>query len=183
MAVIDPQPSCLLFKLPPELRNYIYELIFATPDTIDFVDACSPPKDLVLTCRRLHTEMTGLYKEAYRAYWSETTFEIDMFLDKPKRTERDPSTKTRRPKFTRRSRTCATKTSRTYPMFTSRPPRRTDSLSSATPPGTPVLSIFPSRTHRSTRPYSSSTHWKIQALSRMQGWRPLPPGHRRASAR
>lgn len=60
------------------------------PDVVDLVDVCSPPKDLVVTCRRLHVETSGLYKEAYRACWSETTFQIDMFGNEPDKEERRP---------------------------------------------------------------------------------------------
>lgn len=75
---IDTQPECPLFKLPPEIRNQIWELAFASPSTINFVDACPPSKDLALTCRRIYEETGEMYIDAFRSYWSGTLFTIDI---------------------------------------------------------------------------------------------------------
>lgn len=71
--------ACPLFRLPAELRNYIYELTFATPPTIDFIEACPPSKALVVTCRAIRDETAKMYQAMYRKYWKESTFVIDMF--------------------------------------------------------------------------------------------------------
>lgn len=75
------QSNCPLFKLPQELRDQIYELVY-TAETKDdgtiMLNATKPPtKDLGLTCQRLHVESYGLFKTAYRQYWDHE-FSIDL---------------------------------------------------------------------------------------------------------
>lgn len=80
---VNAQPECRLFMLPPEIRNIIYELVFISPSTVDFVDASSPPKALVMTCRRIHQETSEAYTDIYRSYWSKTKFMIEVFEGNP----------------------------------------------------------------------------------------------------
>ena len=78
----NPQASSLLFILPRELRDQIYNLAFTiktnADNTIDLNTATKPPsKSLSLTCQRLHNETFALYKAAYKN-WPTHTFNIDM---------------------------------------------------------------------------------------------------------
>lgn len=71
----EEQNDCPIFKLPPELRNDIYELAF-TPDddemnadgTICMDRATLPSKDIVVTCQRIYLESKGLYRKACQEY-------------------------------------------------------------------------------------------------------------------
>lgn len=72
------QSACPLFRLPTELRNRIYNLAFATPPSVDFADATPPSKALVQTCRRIHSETSKMHKAAFKDFWAETEFTIDM---------------------------------------------------------------------------------------------------------
>lgn len=60
----------------PELRNYIYELMFSAPDAteVDLFEAKPPPKSLLLTCRQVYNEAAALYRAAYRSFWTESDF-------------------------------------------------------------------------------------------------------------
>ncbi|KAK4895296.1 hypothetical protein LTR27_006639 [Elasticomyces elasticus] len=80
------QPSTFL-TIPPEIRNDIYELVFnqiwtagtnyaETGDTVDLMKAVPPSKAPILACRQMFNEAKGLYKTAYRGYWSEVHFTI-----------------------------------------------------------------------------------------------------------
>lgn len=82
--------SCLLTELSAEMRNHIYELAF-TPDTDSAqqiaIEATSPPsKALLLTCKQINSEARGLYKSAYRSYWTDVHFTLDL----EKYLEKDP---------------------------------------------------------------------------------------------
>lgn len=74
------QDDCLLFKLPPELRAQIGELVFATPSRVNLVDAQAPGgKELTATCQWMYGETAEMYTHMYRSYWSDTNFFIDVF--------------------------------------------------------------------------------------------------------
>lgn len=74
------RPFCpLLDKLPAEMRNRIYEYVFATEDngddTIDLAAQDDPPsKNILRTCRQVHAEAAQLYKKTYQAYWTSKNF-------------------------------------------------------------------------------------------------------------
>ncbi|KAK4626505.1 hypothetical protein CLAFUW4_04989 [Fulvia fulva] len=67
-----------LFKLPAELRNEIYGLVFTSEyrdaDAVNLLTATPPPKNLLLTCKAIHSEAGKLYKTCYQSFWSETHF-------------------------------------------------------------------------------------------------------------
>ncbi|KAF2166749.1 hypothetical protein M409DRAFT_22803 [Zasmidium cellare ATCC 36951] len=73
--------SCLFFeKLPAEMRNTIYELAF-TPavlsnEAVHLPDSTPPSKSLLTTCRQMHSEAKGVYRRAYRNYWTNSNFYI-----------------------------------------------------------------------------------------------------------
>lgn len=73
------RPQCALLELPAELRNHIFQLSFMEPPSVDFLDAEPPSKALTLTCRHIHAETALMYKAAYRSFWTETEFTIDLF--------------------------------------------------------------------------------------------------------
>ncbi|KAK4950917.1 hypothetical protein LTR10_010910 [Elasticomyces elasticus] len=77
--------SSTFLTIPPEIRNDIYERAFdqiwtagtnyaETGDTVDLMKAVPPSKAPLLACRQMFDEAKGLYKTAYRAYWSEVHF-------------------------------------------------------------------------------------------------------------
>ncbi|RMY69187.1 hypothetical protein D0863_06624 [Hortaea werneckii] len=77
-----------LMKLPPELRNEIYELALFQEadddyDPVDLMYPYPPSKDLLLSCREIYHEAKGIYKQAYRAFWETSTFIIDDVADMP----------------------------------------------------------------------------------------------------
>lgn len=64
---------------PPEIRNYIYQLAFSTPDSKIELDTASPPsKALLLTCRQVYAEAKNVYRAAYRDFWSKTHFYVSL---------------------------------------------------------------------------------------------------------
>lgn len=69
---VNDQHNSPLFKLAPELRNTIYNLVFSTTSndegTIDFDDTTPPAKALISTCQLLYQESHGIYKTAFREY-------------------------------------------------------------------------------------------------------------------
>jgi hypothetical protein len=85
---MDAQDSCLLFKLPPELRNQIYAYAIDRTDgqygwvedhdgpRISLLNAkqCAPSNELLTTCRRIFGEGRGIFVQAQRDFWSKTTF-------------------------------------------------------------------------------------------------------------
>lgn len=80
--LLASQTDCpLLTKLPPELRNRIYEYVFTTDESMhkDLVAARAqgPPSDLLLTCQRVFAETTGIYQVARTSYWRDTTFYVN----------------------------------------------------------------------------------------------------------
>lgn len=46
---------------------------------MDLLEAHPPSKALTLICRRLHRETATIYKTAYRSFWQDTGFTIDLF--------------------------------------------------------------------------------------------------------
>ncbi|KAK3617668.1 hypothetical protein LTR56_025135 [Elasticomyces elasticus] len=67
----DSQTSPLL-ELPPELRNNIYELAFATTaGPVNLFDASPPNKALLVVCTQIRNEAASLFKWGY---WRTTTF-------------------------------------------------------------------------------------------------------------
>ena len=78
-----------LMKLPPELRNEIYELVLFQEDDdddyepIDLMNPCPPSKDLLLSCREIYHEAKGIYKQAYKAFWKTSDFTIEDVSDMP----------------------------------------------------------------------------------------------------
>ncbi|KAK5121255.1 hypothetical protein LTR85_005421 [Meristemomyces frigidus] len=71
--------ACRLLSLPAELRNWIYELTFTTPDTdeVDLLNTSPPSKCLLTTCRQIGAEATALYKSAFRHYWKTSHFVVN----------------------------------------------------------------------------------------------------------
>ncbi|KAK4895327.1 hypothetical protein LTR27_006670 [Elasticomyces elasticus] len=61
-----------LFTLPAELRNEIYELAFTMEldKQIELFSAVPPSNSLILTCRQVCDEAAGIYRQAYRAFWT-----------------------------------------------------------------------------------------------------------------
>ncbi|KAK4892025.1 hypothetical protein LTR27_009375 [Elasticomyces elasticus] len=77
------QTRSRLLALPPELRNEIMELAFTHNQTpVDLLTATPPSKSILLTCRTIYEEAKGLHKEAYRRFWTESTFRIRMNVAK-----------------------------------------------------------------------------------------------------
>ncbi|KAK5121165.1 hypothetical protein LTR85_005649 [Meristemomyces frigidus] len=80
--------SCRFLKLPPELRNRIYELAFTTEaeegTNINLLDAAGPTKALLLTCRQIHSEAVGFHKQAYRRYWTTSKFTLSTLNFSPR---------------------------------------------------------------------------------------------------
>nr|OQO15847.1 hypothetical protein B0A51_17929 [Rachicladosporium sp. CCFEE 5018] len=80
-----PQHQSLLFRLPGELRNRIYEAYFAstlTPeDKVDITHRTrgkmtaiikAPPTALLRTCQQAYKELLALHREANRWFWERT---------------------------------------------------------------------------------------------------------------
>lgn len=73
----DEQQECLLLKkLPGELRNCIYELVFAEPDVVNLRHAKLPSRNLLLTCRKVYGEAQKIYVDYCCRYWKDTEFII-----------------------------------------------------------------------------------------------------------
>lgn len=77
--------ECLMFRLPRELRDKIYDLAFATEHknaTIEFATARSlaPSINLLLTGRCIHQEAEETYQSSYAAFWSENIFVLPFQL-------------------------------------------------------------------------------------------------------
>jgi hypothetical protein len=89
MAKQHEQLDSFFFKLPGELRNRIYELVFEHDnEPVNIVDAfypslkvlsnAAPPSSaLMRACRRLCSECMGFHAVAYRDYWRKD-FVIDL---------------------------------------------------------------------------------------------------------
>jgi hypothetical protein len=75
---VDAQDECLLFKLPPELRNAIYTYTIDRTDgqygwiedhdgpKLSLLNAktCAPSNELLTTCRRIYAEGRGIFVQA-----------------------------------------------------------------------------------------------------------------------
>ncbi|GIZ42828.1 hypothetical protein CKM354_000608200 [Cercospora kikuchii] len=78
------QDDCsFLEKLPAELRNEIYELVFTSDDDdfegwVELEDAEPPSRALLWTCQQIKTEATQIYEEACSKYWTETSFRVTL---------------------------------------------------------------------------------------------------------
>lgn len=71
--------ECLFFRLPKELRDNIYDLVFATEHknaTIQFATARSlaPSVNLLLTNRTINKDAEKAYQTSYTTFWSENIF-------------------------------------------------------------------------------------------------------------
>lgn len=95
-AVSNRQPrQTTLLGIPRELRNKIFEYVYATPHSVSITvtTAWSPPfnseastslsqappcKDPILVCRQLYAEMGKMQARAFRQYWSNTVFEVSL---------------------------------------------------------------------------------------------------------
>ncbi|KAK4619480.1 hypothetical protein CLAFUW4_10785 [Fulvia fulva] len=70
--------------LPAELRNEIYELAFTSAhdsvnnEAIDIRETSPPSKALLFAGRQTYNEAAKIYQEAYRKYWVEPHFELDV---------------------------------------------------------------------------------------------------------
>ena len=95
----DPQDNCLLFKLPPELRDMIYTYVFApgpecSSDSTVAVDTLedryykrSPSEMLLLrTCRLINTDAASMFARAM----SNLTLVIDLRHARRGRTKTSP---------------------------------------------------------------------------------------------
>lgn len=71
-----------MFKLPLELREDIYKLVYLTAadkhEKIDLLTAAGPSKSLLLTCRDLNSDARAFQRAAYRRYWREGHFMIRL---------------------------------------------------------------------------------------------------------
>ncbi|KAK4950923.1 hypothetical protein LTR10_010916 [Elasticomyces elasticus] len=66
-----------LLTIAPELRNSIYELVFAADvGPVKLLEASPPEKALLQVCKQTLNEAAGLYVAAFRSYWQGTTFTI-----------------------------------------------------------------------------------------------------------
>ena len=77
------QATCPFFeKLPPELRNQIYEYVFTTEKSRHkaLVTATfkRPESNVLLTCQRVFVEASGMFEVARTAYWKKSTFYVDL---------------------------------------------------------------------------------------------------------
>ena len=75
------QSQSPFFRLPPELRNYIYDDVFtsslpAEGSQVDLLTATAPCKALALTCKRTREDSSLLYRSTYRRFWSQTCFSL-----------------------------------------------------------------------------------------------------------
>ena len=78
-AIAVTTTGCLLLRLPKELRDNIYDLVFATEHknaTIQFATARSlaPSVNLLLTNRTINQDAEKAYQTSYIAFWSENIF-------------------------------------------------------------------------------------------------------------
>ncbi|KJX98809.1 hypothetical protein TI39_contig390g00010 [Zymoseptoria brevis] len=70
---------CPLLQLSAELRNKMWELAFTVNDKstrVDLFKAVGPSCALLLTCKKISSEATGIFKTAQHHYWEETKFKI-----------------------------------------------------------------------------------------------------------
>jgi len=83
-ASLTADTQCLLLKLPPELRNIIYGMAFATHefdreyDPIALEDARPPLPGLLLSCKQVHQEAAQMYRQMLKDFWSRRMFVLDF---------------------------------------------------------------------------------------------------------
>jgi hypothetical protein len=82
----DPQTQCILFRLPQELRDNIYEHVFGTGVVEGYIQikdslAIAPQSALTITCRQIHDEATPLHQAATTTYWAANVFRYTLSLD------------------------------------------------------------------------------------------------------
>ncbi|KAK5678575.1 hypothetical protein LTS10_009019 [Elasticomyces elasticus] len=67
-----------LLAIPPEIRNFIYELVFSIHrrGLVDLLDSAPPSKSILFTCREIYTEAAKMHKHAYQDYWRNTPFSL-----------------------------------------------------------------------------------------------------------
>ncbi|KAF2163753.1 hypothetical protein M409DRAFT_25937 [Zasmidium cellare ATCC 36951] len=76
---VDKAATCHLFRLPAELRNDIYELVYHIDidRDVDLLHAEPPPAPtLSLVCRQTYTETKGYYQESRTRYYKQTRYFI-----------------------------------------------------------------------------------------------------------
>lgn len=75
----DQLATCHLLRLPAELRNYIYELTFASdtePETTSLLAPAPPNWTLLQTCHEIHEETAPLHTKIDREHWTATHFTV-----------------------------------------------------------------------------------------------------------
>ena len=98
-ALVSDQSSCLLFRLPPELRNIIYTYVvyskYGVPHfqwdeehnspklDLKCAQQRAPSNELLRTCRRIYAESKGTFLEAETLFGSDTTFTLSLPIDSP----------------------------------------------------------------------------------------------------
>ncbi|KAK0933332.1 hypothetical protein LTR48_006044 [Friedmanniomyces endolithicus] len=89
----NDSPVPKIFTISLELRNSIYELVFACPDrTIYMLSAASPCRCLLYTCRQMYQEAEGIHKSAHQHFYSTSHFVLYCLpkpLDQPVRFSRE----------------------------------------------------------------------------------------------
>lgn len=82
----QPQSSCRLFLLPPELRDMIYSYVFIAQEPTSRADGMTlleaqrakPAIDLLRTCQVIFQEAHETFEIARTNFWSRTLFYIHM---------------------------------------------------------------------------------------------------------
>lgn len=88
MDVPLPEETCPIKSIPAEMRNRIYDLVFA-PDDPDaegwyedpetrLEEARPPSKAMLLACRQVYNKAKYMYRAAYRLYWTSTRFYVSL---------------------------------------------------------------------------------------------------------
>lgn len=74
--------SCPLLDLAAELRNRIYEYVFAHDEEkeVDLLHATPPSSALLRTCRQIYSEANQVYKHAFREFWTSSRFVASFAL-------------------------------------------------------------------------------------------------------
>ncbi|KAK5121143.1 hypothetical protein LTR85_005627 [Meristemomyces frigidus] len=84
----QPATTCHLFKLPPEICNEIYSLVFTTAagtEDVVYFTAEPPSKAIILTCKQAYREANEMYQHSYRRFWRDSTFKVPAGLEKRSR--------------------------------------------------------------------------------------------------
>jgi hypothetical protein len=84
-STINAQAQCVLFRLPRELSDDIYEHVFRIGIAEDYIKLenahnLAPQSDLTITCRRIHMEATAIHQAAFKTYWENDTFSYSLPL-------------------------------------------------------------------------------------------------------